>query len=275
MTLVDACRRFVALKYRVDDFLDSMWQRFGDYEAVYTCGLEWLVDVGQDTELDDEAWIASRFPDFYNMETVEYTLRYSLSPVHFVQAAFPFYTFKGYSEAALRLSDIDPSVTIGGSYSRRWPESLSEAELARINEKSSNSEPPGYDSAYSTPGRLPLYIGHEGKNRVRAFINADRDIRSYSCQDNFPAATALMLHGIEQPASIYVRDSPTYVITDVAAETRYVLPLPAVTIPILESYGVPWGAPLERGYRGGQFVWRWQEERRKVLYSLVGDFMRP
>ncbi len=274
--LMDSCRKFVAMKYRIDDFLDAMWRRFRDLEAVAFHGMDWLMALGQDPRLDDQSWLLSRCPEFSGLEPRAPSLRYALAPDLYAKAALPYFD-GGSVRGEFELSDVDPSLVIGSSFDRRDGFSSDDEQnetLDRINERVGTNSPYG-DCAYVSVGALPLYIAHEGKKRVRAFLEAGRNIHAWVGPGRLPEASALQLRQIEEPKSPYADKSPIYLIFDLSAGEYEVIPLPSITIPLLESYGVSWGPPKERGSWGGEFAWNIQELKRRALHSLVLSFCIP
>ncbi len=263
------------MKYRIDDFLDTLWQRFDDYEAVASYGFDWLVALGRDTGLDDQAWVVSRCPEFYELESVEDSLRYALDPAAFLTAALPPFLSRGYSGDKLKLVNVDPSLVIGSTYYRNWPEFFNDDQLDEVldclNEWAGSRI---NDCDYVSVGTLPLYIAYEGKNRVRTFMKANRNIRAWTEPADFPEPEVLQLHKMEEPSSVHVGESPIYVVSESSANKYHAIPLPSITIPLLETYGASWGTLLERG-PGGINAWRWREDQRKSLRRLVDNFNRP
>jgi hypothetical protein len=274
--LVDSCRNFVTMKYRIDDFLDTIWQRFRDYEAVAFYGLDWLTALGQDAALDDQSWLVSRCPDFFKLEPKPY-LRYSLGPDRYVAAALPPYSGRSAEDGKFILTNVDPSLVVGSTYHYRDGFSNEEernATLDRLNDQV-GSRSPYSDCAYVSIGTLPLCLAHEGKNRVRAFLEAGRTIRAWVGPARFPEAESLQLRHIKEPESPYADQTPIYLIFDLPTDKFQVIPLPSITIPLLESYGVSWGAAEERGSWGGEFAWNMLQHQRQALHRLARGFNLP
>jgi hypothetical protein len=52
--LADHCRRLVFMKYRIDDFMDTLWQRYGaDDSVLESHGIDWLEEVAQNPAMND------------------------------------------------------------------------------------------------------------------------------------------------------------------------------------------------------------------------------
>ena len=225
--MVDSCRKFVTMKYRIDDFLDTMWQRFHDFEAVAFYGMEWLIALGQDASLNDRSWLMSRCPEFFKLEPRIDSLKYSLSPDTYATIMLPHFSDDDSVRSSdFKLRDVDPSLVIGSSYYRGdgfSSEDEQDRALDRINEQVGSGSPYG-NCAYVTVGALPLHIAHEGKNRVRAFLNAGRSIRAWVGPARFPEAAMLQLCRIKQPESPYADQSQIYILFDLQADSSQVIP---------------------------------------------------
>jgi hypothetical protein len=273
--LIEACAKFVTLKYRIDDFLDSMWQRFGDFEAVQFYGVNWLTVLAGDSDLDDLAWLMSVRPDFQNLEVEHHSVRYSLDPLGFVTSVLPPFSLRGYRRSDLLPVRVDSSLTIGTSCHRNWSDFIQEGEeedvLTRLNERL-QTQSPGYDTSYVGVGRLPLYISYEGKNRARLFKKFNRDIWAWTALSPFPEAVDLQLCRIEDASPGYVQVPPSCLIHNLASEKFHAVALPSIAIPVLEAYGVPWGPSVERDFGPAR---RFQEDQRRTLIRLIDNFNIP
>jgi hypothetical protein len=273
--LIEACTKFVTLKYRIDDFLDFMWQRFHDFEAVQSVGVDWLTALAVDSDLDDLAWLTSVRPDIQQLEVKDYSLRYSLDPLGFVTSVLPPFSFASYRRSDLLPVRVDSSLTIGSSCYRDWSDFIQAGEeedfLSLLNARL-QTESPGYDTSYTSVGRLPLYISREGKNRARMFKKFNRDIWAWTTLSPFPEAVDLQLCRIENASPGHVKVPSSCLIHDLASEKFHAIALPSIAIPVLEAYGVPWGLSVERDFEPAR---RFQEDQRRTLSRLVDNFNRP
>ena len=167
-----------------------------------------------------------------------------------------------YRSGDVALQYVDPSLVIGGTYSRRWPETLAADELDQINASTIESGPQ-YDAVCFKIGSLPLYVAFEGKNRVRAFLHARQDMAAFIYTGRFPNADKLELHEVE--------GSATFAVSNTASGSLRVLILPSVAVPVLTSYGVPWGRRIEPGETAQMLA----RARREALVKLVTKEMSP
>ena len=283
--LVSGCRFLTSVKYRIDDLMHALWQRLGTNEPVLSDplfqrlgvgsavldpdGIDWLEEIGQHPALDDDLWLSERHPGWHGLECLDVPVRYAIAPYSFARLALPCrghdITYKERRPGELSLSQVDPSLVIGGTYSRAWPVTLGDDQLDEINGRAAAAAP-GTDTAYVKVGRLPLYLAMEGKNRVRAFRNAGKQITAFTRTAGFPEPEALRLHR--------VAGLPGAAVSGTGPGDLQVLVLASVTVPVLEAYGVPWGEPLDtsaaddRGRPLGL-------ARRTALTDLVTHFMHP
>jgi hypothetical protein len=269
--LADHCGRLVFMKYRIDDFMDTLWQRYGaDDSVLESHGIDWLEEVAQDAAMNDNPavrdffWPLVRNPEFYSLECVNYFNRYALDPWHFVRRVLPAAVYEGYHSADLVLQDIDPSLVIGGMYYRNYSEDLSEDKLEQLNERVRESSSGPEHATYLQLGALPLYIADEGKNRVRAFLKARKPISAFTTSIPLPSAGALILHEISRSSAVTIANFST--------GGSWQLPLPAVTVPLLESYGVEWGP---RFLLDATYTRELERQRRDSLVKLVKGYMIP
>lgn len=282
--LVARCRLLTAMKYRIDDLMDALWQRLGISGADISDalfqrlgvssavldpdGIDWLEAVGQDPALNDARWLAQRHPGFGGLDCVDGPVRYAIAPYSFARLVLPCRDqgreYKERRREDLSLRHIDPSLVIGGTYHRSWPAALDDDQLDQINAAAAAADP-GTDTAYVKVGRLPLYLAVEGKNRVRAFRNAGKPITAFTRTANFPEPGTLELHEIAGSSAVAVCDATS-------GDPR-VLILASVAVPVLESYGVRWGRTLDRGTDSGGRPLR--DARRAALADLITYFMHP
>jgi hypothetical protein len=176
----------------------------------------------------------------------------------------PAAVYEGYHSADLVLQDIDPSLVIGGMYYRNYSEDLSEDKLEQLNERVRESSSGPEHATYLQLGALPLYIADEGKNRVRAFLKAQKPISAFTTPIPLPSAGALILHEISRSSAV--------TIANVSTGGSWQLPLPAVTVPLLESYGVEWGP---RFLLDAKYTRELERQRRDSLVKLVKGYMIP
>jgi hypothetical protein len=167
-----------------------------------------------------------------------------------------------YKSRDASLQYLDPSLVIGGTYIRRWPETLAADELDQIN-ASTVAAGAQYDAICSRIGSLPLYVSFEGKNRVRAFRHGRHDMAAFVYTSEFPSADTLELHEVE--------GSATFAVSNATSGHLRVLILPSVVVPVLTGYGVPWG----RRIGPGRTAQRLARARREALAKLVTKDMYP
>jgi hypothetical protein len=283
--LVAGCRFLTTIKYRVDDVMDALWQRIGMNEPVLSDplfqrlgigsavldpdGIDWLEALGQDPAMNDDLWLAARHPDWHRLECLDIPVRYALAPYSFARLALPSgdhdIDYKERRPGELSLNRVDPSLVIGGTYSRAWPATLSDDQLDEINTRASAAAP-GTDTAYVKVGRLPLYLAVEGKNRVRAFRSAGKLITAFTRTATFPEPEALRLH--------HVAGAPSVAVSGATPGDLQPLILASATVPLLESYGVPWGPPLDADSTDGQGR-PLELAPRAALTDLITHFMHP
>ena len=167
--LIENCKRLCSVKYRIDDFIDTLRNRgftVGD-EAFTSLAVDWLDEIDLNPALEDEVWLNARAPGINPPRRALYTVC-TMRTVDFAECVLPFFRLYTAGSDGLVLADVDPFLVIGGTHYRNWPTTLSDGTLAAINETARTSTP-GADTAYIRLGRLPLYVAYEGKNRVRAF----------------------------------------------------------------------------------------------------------
>ena len=281
--LIENCRCFVSVKYRIDDFLGTLRRRRS--ESFEQRAVDWLDEVARNPEVDDKLWLRARNLEPRQPEHARYARpapisgdifeaarvlsegyadRNDLVPWTFVECVLPFTGFRYPERGDLELCRIDSSLVIGGTTSSRRLRPVDKNVLDRINAEAESS-PPGLDTAYAKVGTLPLYIAVEGKNRVRAFRSAGRYISAFTYSCYFPDARTLRLHE--------VAGSPTPVLSDATSDYCRALILPPVTVPLLESYGVLWGPRLSRGRMRDRRAFK--RARRDVQVEMISDFMLP
>jgi len=280
-----ACRLLASTKYRIDDFMDALWrcpeisavvlrdplfQMLGTSSAALAPdGIDWLEAVGRDLATDDDLWLAGRS----GAGSADNQVLYSLAPSSFTRLVLPSGTdgaeYRQVTADELALAEIDPAFVIGGTYQRGWA-FRSDRELDLINAKAAAAAP-GRDTAYVRVGKLPLYVAVEGKNRVRAFRAAGKGIIAFTGPARFPDPGALELH---ETADSSGTGAPEVAVSDAGSGAVRVLPLPSVTVPVLEAYGVRWGQtlPPDAVDSGGRAL---GGARRAVLEDLVRHFMHP
>jgi hypothetical protein len=290
-----ACRRLTKMKYRIDDVMDALWRRPDISAAVLRDplfqllgisgaalvpdGVDWLEAVARYPGIDDDLWLAQRTAAVDD----DGSLLYAIAPHSFARLVLPSEAdgrqYRQFMAEDMALAQIDPSLVVGGTYQRGWPAVPSARELDLINAKAA-AAPPGLDTAYVRVGRLPLYVAVEGKNRVRAFRAAGKAITGFTCTARFPDPEALELHEIaDRPGADSCRAvssgtaAPDVVVSDESGAVQ-VLPLPCVTVPVLQAYGVRWGRtlPSDTADRGGRPL---SAGRRPTLEDLVRHFMHP
>jgi hypothetical protein len=232
-------------------------------------GIDWLEEVGQHPAVDDDRWLSERHPGWHGLECLHAPVRYAIAPYSFARLALPCrdhdIQYKERRPGELSLSRVDPSLVIGGTYSRVWPAALSDDQLDEINTRAAAAAP-GTDTAYVKVGRLPLYLAIEGKNRVRAFRGAGKQITAFTRTAGFPEPEALALHR--------VAGLPGHAVSSMGPGDLQVLILASATVPVLEAYGVPWGPPLEASVPDGRGR-PLGPARRAALADLVTHFMHP
>jgi hypothetical protein len=255
--LAESCRRLVSVKYRVDDWLDARRRRFGYEDRTLEREIvSWVDKIERNPGANDSLWLLLHHLGARESENSADVARYALRPSAFVKRVLPGARIGTYRSGDVALQYVDPSLVIGGTYSRRWPETLAAAELDQINESTVECGAQ-YEAVCSRIGALPLYVAFEGKNRVRAFLHARKDMAAFVYTGIFPGADALELHEVE--------GSATFAVSSKASRGLRVLILPSVTVPLLTSYGVPWGRRIEPG-RTAQ---RLERARREALVKLV------
>jgi hypothetical protein len=278
--LIENCRCFVSVKYRIDDFLDTLRSRRSG--SVEQHAVDWLDEVARNPEVDDKLWLRARNLEPRQPEHARYTRpapvsgdileairvlsegyddRNDLVPWTFVECVLPFTRLRYPKRGDLELCHVDSSLVIGGTTSSRRVRPVDKNVLDRINAEAESS-PPG-DTAYAKVGALPLYIAVEGKNRVRAFRSAGRYISAFTYSCYFPDARTLRLHE--------VAGSPTPVLSEATSDYCRALILPPVTVPLLESYGVLWGQRLSRGRMRNRRALK--RARRDVQAKMISDYM--
>jgi hypothetical protein len=178
-----------------------------------------------------------------------------------VDCIFTFAATRRYEQSEAVLKSVDSSLIIGGTWYNYPPGIRAEGELDKINAGAEAAER-GWDTAYAKLEPLPLYEAYEGKNRVRAFQSAGRDISAFTSARHFPPAGQLMLHDVAR--------SSFPAVSDMTTRKDYVLVLPSVTVPLLESYGVPWGARVSGGLHTRR---AWKRERRQIQIKLINSHM--
>jgi len=300
--LRSACQLLTRMKYRVDDFMDALWCRqetscseisaevlrdplfrlLGITSAsLVPDGIDWLEAVGRDPAVEDDLWLARRAgldtratADLRtNAAMTDRSLLYGIAPHSFARLVLPSdpdgEQYRRLAPEGMTLAEIDPRLVIGGTYQPGWPACPGTSELDAINARAAAAAP-GLDTAYVQVGRLPLYVALEGKNRVRAFRAAGKAITGFTSMARFPEPNALELHEIAS----WSGTAPADVAVSNDAGAVQVLPLPGVTVPLLEAYGVPWGWPLpaDSPVRAGGPL---RPPRGAALSDLVRHFMHP
>ena len=262
-SLVDSCRRLVSIKYRIDDWLDARRLRFG-YEdrSLEREIVNWVDKIERNPQVNDSLWLLMRHLGAHDSENSAAMARYALRPSAFVKRVLPGARIGAYRSGDVALQYLDPSLVIGGTYSRRWPETLAADELDQINASTIESGTQ-YDAVCFKIGSLPLYVAFEGKNRVRAFLHARQDMAAFIYMGKFPNADKLELHEVE--------GSATFAVSNTASGSLRVLILPSVAVPVLTSYGVPWGRRIEPGETAQMLA----RTRREALVKLVTKEMSP
>jgi hypothetical protein len=262
-SLADSCRRLVSVKYRIDDWLDARRRRFGyDDRTLEREIVSWVDKIERKPFANDSLWLLIHHLGAHESGNPANVARYALRPQAFVKRVLPGARIGTYRSRDVSLEYLDPSLVIGGTYIRRWPETLTPAELDQIN-ASTVASGTQYDAVCSRIGSLPLYVSFEGKNRVRAFLHARQDMAAFVYTGIFPSAKTLELHEVEGSATVAVSNT--------AHGHLRVLILPSVAVPLLTGYGVPWGRRIGPG-RAAQ---RLERARREGLAKLVTKDMSP
>src|SRR5258708_983815 len=75
--LIENCRCFVSVKYRIDDFLDTLRRRRSG--AVKQHAVDWLDEVARNREVDDKLWLRARNLEPRHPEHARYTRPASVS----------------------------------------------------------------------------------------------------------------------------------------------------------------------------------------------------
>jgi hypothetical protein len=260
--LVENCKRLCSVKYRIDDFIDMMRNRGFKVggEAFTSLAFAWLDEIDRNPALDDELWLNACAPGINPPRRALYTVC-TMRTMDFAECVLPFFRFNTAGSDGLVLADVNPFLVIGGTHYRNWPTTLSDGSLDAINETARTSTP-GADTAYIRLDPLPLYVAYEGKNRVRAFRAAGRNISAFTYTNRFPDATTLQLHE--------VAGTPSFAVSDMATNELHALILPSLTVPLLESYGVPIGKRISRGMvRRHRSLKRAERALQSALFSHV------
>lgn len=255
--LAQSCRRLVSVKYRIDDWLDARRRRFGYEDRTLERDIvSWVDKIERNPFANDSLWLLIHHLGARESENSAGVARYALRPSAFVKRVLPGARIGTYRARDVVLQYLDPSLVIGGTYIRRWPETLAGGELDQINASTIESGTQ-YDALCSRIGSLPLYVAFEGKNRVRAFLHARRDMAAFVYTGEFPGADKLELHEVEGSATVAV--------SSMTSGHLRVLILPSVAVPLLTGYGVPWG----RRIGPGRTAQRLERARREGLVKLV------
>ncbi len=173
-----------------------------------------------------------------------------ISAFTFAEAVFPYANTSGFpppNEApvgTLNLELLDPWLVIGGNEKghRRspteTPEALYEA-LDALNEDQRSSH--GNLARYVRLGPLPIFVAHEGKNRVPLFQDAGRHLAAWVGVRPFPDPKHLVLTRI-WPSSVYwleCRDREFWHRGREALDARgYPVLFPEALVPLYQAYGV-------------------------------------
>lgn len=262
-SLVESCKRLVSVKYRIDDWLDARRRLFGYEDRTLERDIvTWVDRVERNPHVNDSVWLLMHHFGAHESEHSADTPRYALRPSAFVRRVLPGARIGTYRSGDAALQYVDPCLVIGGTFNRRWPETLAASELDQINASTVESGAQ-YDTVCSRIGSLPLYVAFEGKNRVRAFVHARKDMAAFIYTGRFPGADTLELHEVQ--------GSATFAVSNTKSRGLRVLILPSVTVPLLTSYGVPWGRRIESRETAQKLA----RARQEALVKLVTKDMSP
>ena len=156
---------------------------------------------------------------------------FAIRPESFANEIFPFRKYGRSSESVTR--SVDPFCVIGGTFNDYGNESSLET-CRKIN----NLEAANGFGEYEQMGNLPLYVAHEGKNRVRLFQKHRVKIKADVSVGRIPLPKSLKLHKSWFGQNYYLSCSDGEFLID---DDIYILPFPKLIVPLYQSLGVEFG----------------------------------
>lgn len=161
-----------------------------------------------------------------------------ICPSTFLRAVLPFWEPDAHGSPTVQY--VDPGLVLGAPY-QDWPAPSDPSgvmnQLNAAAERWTSGAEKGFNAAeYAQVGPMPLYVAHEGKNRVSLFAAHDRRITALVTPTTYPAARELTLHQLMPWGEwgLARREAPAEI---------HPLPYATVTVASLRAYGVVEGSP--------------------------------
>lgn len=196
----------------------------------------------------------------------------TLSPTAFLESVLPFTTVPE-CEAEQYDAEVDPSLVIGQTYKvkhqRRLAGATTGEQLQQLVTQVHTKDRP----RFLRIGDLPLYVAHEGKNRILLYRRADRPVDATVSVNYFPQPEDLELHPVLPWRTFVLRfaGSPErfpYGVRGLGGLLVRPILFADVVVPLLRAYGVRVGRSIVAPTGLVAYV----RARRKLTRSTITSY---